>query len=407
MAKSTGNVQVARSVAWLVLRESGASFGANRGLESAATLAYYGFLSLMPLLLLCMFLLGTVLRSSEAVLSGVRSVTADLFPSFNDAMLSDLLTLSQQKVWGAVSIVILLWSMTPFAGAMRSAIFRIFKTDRTLHFLKAKLVDVTAILMLLSLFIGTVAWRVFVTARDAETAVNAAEHVFSLVLPFGVTLVVLGLFYLWFAPVRPRWTHVLAGAFTATVLLSAIRPLFGLLLHFNPDFGYAFGSLKAIFLLIVWAYYTFAVILFGAEVMANAQRREALLLRGFLHGDVPAKPGVARLIEQFVRTLEPGQALFEEGDEGHEMFYVQAGSVELRKGGQVLRVMKPGDYFGEMSMLLGAPRSAGAVAVQPDTRLVAISEGNFDTILRENPVIVRDILKEMAVRLKATSERVK
>jgi CRP-like cAMP-binding protein len=45
--------------------------------------------------------------------------------------------------------------------------------------------------------------------------------------------------------------------------------------------------------------------------------------------------------------------------------------------------------------------------VQPDTRLVAISEGNFDTILRENPVIVRDILKEMAVRLKATSERVK
>jgi membrane protein len=219
-------------------------------------------------------------------------------------------------------------------------------------------------------------------------------------------MLVMGLFYAWFSPVRPRWTHLLAGSFTATFLLSVIRPLFGLLLEFNPDYGYAFGSLKAIFLLIVWVYYTFAVVLLGAEVMANASRKEALLLRGLFLGTLP-RGGAERLVERFVRTLADGEALFREGEEGHEMFYVASGSVTLTKGDLVLRVMNTGDYFGEMSMLTGAARTASATASAPDSRVVAISQDNFDTILRENPAIVRSILKEMAMRLQKTSELVK
>ena len=108
-----------------------------------------------------------------------------------------------------------------------------------------------------------------------------------------------------------------------------------------------------------------------------------------------------------MRTLAEGEALFREGEEGHEMFYVAAGTVSLTKGDLQLRVMNAGDYFGEMSMLTGAARTASATATAPDTRVVAISQDNFDTILRENPAIVRSILKEMASRLQKTSELVK
>lgn len=87
------------------------------------------------------------------------------------------------------------------------------------------------------------------------------------------------------------------------------------------------------------------------------------------------------------------------------MFYVQAGAVSLTKNGRELKCAGPGDYFGEMSMLINAPRTAAAVAAAPGTRLVAISQANFETILRENPRIVQSILKEMALRLKATSDR--
>ena len=130
------------------------------------------------------------------------------------------------------------------------------------------------------------------------------------------------------------------------------------------------------------------------------------MLRGVLLDGNRPTPALQHLLARFVRSLQPGEVLFEAGEPGREMFYVLQGGVRLSVGGRALRDMREGDYFGEMSMLLGSPRTATATAAAPDTRVVVIGERNFDTILRENPVIVRRILKEMAHRLAAMNERV-
>jgi hypothetical protein len=225
------------------------------------------------------------------------------------------------------------------------------------------------------------------------------------VLPFGLTVVVLSFVYSVFAPVRLTRAEALAAAGVAALLSAAMRPAFGLVLHYNPNFGYAFGSLKAIFLLIVWVYYTFAVLLFGAEVAANTRRREALVVRRYLlaGGALPAERST--LLDRYVRRLDAGAWLFREGEAGHELFMVLQGSLRLSRGGQALTVARPGDYFGEMSMLLDAPRSAGAEALEPDTQVMAVSESNFDLLLRENPALVRRMLKDMAERLSVANTR--
>ena len=213
----------------------------------------------------------------------------------------------------------------------------------------------------------------------------------------------LSFLFLVFSPVRLRMAHVLAGAVTSALLMAVIRPVFGLFLQFNPDYGYAFGSLKAVFLVIIWAYYTFAVILFGAEVIANVRRREALLLKGLFSesGGVASKP----LLDRFIRACGESETLFREGERGQEMYYVLSGGVSLTRKGTRLVTLTKGGYFGEMSMLLDAPRTATAVVSEPGTSLVVISRDNFDMILRENPGIVQTILVEMASRLKTTNER--
>ena len=111
----------------------------------------------------------------------------------------------------------------------------------------------------------------------------------------------------------------------------------------------------------------------------------------------------AALLEPFTRTAGPGEVLFREGEAGAEMYYVLEGAVALAKGGQELRTMGPGEFFGEMSMLIQTERTAGAAAGPDGARLVAITRDNFDMILRENPGIVLAILREMAARLKTTS----
>jgi membrane protein len=156
---------------------------------------------------------------------------------------------------------------------------------------------------------------------------------------------------------------------------------------------------------IIWAYYTFAVILLGAEVIANVRRREALLLKGlFAPGEGAAVSKT--LLDRFIRTCGEGEILFREGDSGSEMYYVLSGEVSLSLRGSQLIALKEGGYFGEMSMLLSAPRTATAAVAAPGTKLVVISHDNFDMILRENPGIVQKILKEMASRLKTTNERI-
>lgn len=393
-------------VSCLVAKESLFSFSTSGNFGGAATLAYYGFLSLMPLLLLVVFLLGAVMESSEAILYGMTGLMNQLFPAFSDAVLGDLVALSRQRVWGLVSVIVLIWSMTPFAGAMRDIMARIFKSERRMNYFKAKLYDFSAVLALLSVFLLMAGGKVFqsIVGDRLPWFLSPSVHLVRFIaVPLSV-LAVLGFLYVVFAPVRMRLAQVLAGAVTAALLLAVIRPVFGLFLQFNPDYGYAFGSLKTVFLVIIWAYYTFAVILLGAEVIANVRRREALLLKGLF---VPEEGRAfsKTLLDRFIRTCGKGDVLFREGDSGNEMYYVLSGTVSLSRKGSELVALKEGGYFGEMSMLLSAPRTATATVVAPGTRLVMISHDNFDMILRENPGIVQKLLKEMASRLKTTNER--
>lgn len=399
-------LRVAASSLGLVLREAGQSFSANRDMAGAATLAYYGFLALMPLLLLVIYLLGLILQSSDAVLASVEDLATRLFPSFNRALLVDLLAVARGRAWGLISLVLLVWSLMPFAGAVRAAVRRIFRATRRASFLRSKLLDLAAVLALLLLFLLMAGGKVYASLGPVRLLAQAGgalawgRAAAAMVLAVGV----LAFFYRVFAPGRIRLPHLLAGALAAAALLAVVRPVFGLILKFNPNYGYAFGSLKAIFLLLVWAYYTFAVLLFGAEVIAMAQRRDALLLRRLFAGGPDARTSQA-LLGRFVRAAAGGEVLFREGDAGAEMFYVLEGAVRLTRAGRELRAMGKGEYFGEMSMLLGAPRTAAATVIEPGARLAVISQNNFEVILGENPAIVFDLLKEMARRLEQTNRK--
>ena len=392
----------------LVAGESVRSFIRNENLDAAATLAYYGFFALMPLLILMMIMLSRFLFSSDTALMGLQQFVGELFPRFTDEILKDVYALARQQLWGLVSIIVLVWSITPFAGSFRHISRRIFKSDQRLNFVKAKMLDMATVVGVMIVFIFLIVVRVYFNAADRVSLpshLNALRPAAGLLLPMAMTLLTIAFLYRVFAPEHPGWMAIFAGSMTAAGLLFVIRPVFGYFLTFNPNYGFAFGSLKAVFLVIVWVYYSLAVMLFGVEVMANTRRREGLLLRRLF--TATRGPGVEPdpLLRRFIEEPETDQVLFREGDAGKTMYYVLDGAVALSHGGAPLRVMRAGDYFGEMSMLIAVPRTATATVAEPETRLIAIDSDNFETILRENPAIVRSILAEMARRLKATNEQ--
>lgn len=103
----------------------------------------------------------------------------------------------------------------------------------------------------------------------------------------------------------------------------------------------------------------------------------------------------------------PGSFIFQEGELGTTMFIIQKGSVEIRKniGGaeQVLSILEKGDFFGEMSILEGSPRSATAHAMD-EVEVIEIDEATFDHMLRSNQEIAIRMLRKLSAKLRHTTK---
>jgi membrane protein len=383
------------------------SFLRNRDLEAAAMLAFYGVFALIPLSLTVMFLFSRYFVSSRQASRAVESLIIQIVPEYYEIILREVFSLAEQKTIGFIGLLPLLWAIVPLVRSIRSAFFAVFKAEKTGGFFKDKLIDFVTVFLFLLLFIGLVGGEILYASAlgDYLGQKNLFLGLLDNVGPPLAGALFLSLFFLVFSPVRLEWWNILLSACVTACLWSVVRPLFVTFLHYNPDYGITFGSLKAMFILIVWVYYTFAVILFGMELLANIRRREALLLSRLFADGSPRADDSPVVPSRFIRSYEPGEMIFDEDSAGREMFYILSGSVRILKKGHLLREMKAGDYFGEMAMLIQVPRTAAAVAAAPDTRLVIISESNFVTILRENPKIVLSILREMSKRLRARNQQ--
>ncbi len=76
------------------------------------------------------------------------------------------------------------------------------------------------------------------------------------------------------------------------------------------------------------------------------------------------------------RHYMPGETVIREGEIGHELFLVSEGAVSVeRSGGEVAR-LGPGDFFGELALMSGAPRNATVTAADPLETYV-LGEGDF------------------------------
>ncbi len=115
------------------------------------------------------------------------------------------------------------------------------------------------------------------------------------------------------------------------------------------------------------------------------------------------------MAEGMEKQLQPGDVLFNEGDRGEIMYLIREGKIKITKGKgdeeKTLAVLKEGDFFGEMAIIDGSPRSAGAVAVTPVSLLV-IDKESFKDKLRENPLI-EYVLETLTRRLRNADEQIR
>jgi NTE family protein len=98
--------------------------------------------------------------------------------------------------------------------------------------------------------------------------------------------------------------------------------------------------------------------------------------------------------------LAAGSWLFREGDPAGSAYVVQSGRLEVVIGGRVVRALTPGAVLGELALLTGEPRSAGARA-RRDATLLELPRAAFDGVLDTDVRASRTVLSQVAGQLRS------
>ena len=98
--------------------------------------------------------------------------------------------------------------------------------------------------------------------------------------------------------------------------------------------------------------------------------------------------------------LEKGRTLVREGDWPYEFFSIEEGTVEVRRGEQLLGELGAGDFFGEMGLMADTRRNATVTATTP-VKVVVMTAQAFRQTARELPEVADKIRAAIEERCRA------
>jgi len=263
-------------------------------LTYAASIAYYGLLSLFPVMLLGFAALGSVTADIDSR-NAVLSFILQYFPSQFDFITRQLDEFRTHSVsLGVVGTISLIWGALGVFGAISTAVNyawgveqqRSFWTHKLYSFLMlvfAEVVLLIALLLVSATEVASASWFAGVLAGFPGLAILR-----SLAVRYSTTLLfifVVGLVYYFLPNAQVRFRDVWIGALVTGLLWKGALEGFSWYVRDMSRFTRVNGSIAAVVVFLVWAYVQAVIFLYGVEFTAAYAR-----LRRGRPEDMPAAP---------------------------------------------------------------------------------------------------------------------
>jgi pyruvate,water dikinase len=168
---------------------------------------------------------------------------------------------------------------------------------------------------------------------------------------------------------------------------------------------------------IEWAFQNGALYLLQCRAITTGKSRSeapplgpppttplAALQRVQLFADLDRRQAeqIARLLK--LRPFAKGETIIMEGSGGAAFFIIDSGEATVSSKGVQLATLGPGDYFGEIALIDGGPRSA-TVAAATDLVCYGLTFWEFRPLVERNSAIAWKLLQALAKRLRATEPK--
>ena len=258
------NIKGVRFVAGVIKK-----FQDDQAGQLAALLSYYGFVSLFPLLLVFVTILGFVLQGDPGLQQKILNGTLGQFPLLSDQL---KLHLKGSPVALVIGIVLSLLAGLGIMGATQHAMDRIWAVpfkERS-NFLTSRLRSLAMLAIL-----GTLA----IASTVAAGFVGAASHgtlavICGVVVAFAFNMILFGIAFKLLTSADPSWRELAPGILTATVLWQLLQHLGGYYVdHTLKRTGPLYGVFALVLGLLAWLYLGAQMTIFAAEINVVKARR--------------------------------------------------------------------------------------------------------------------------------------
>jgi membrane protein len=401
-----------------ILQDTIRNYRTNGDTNQAAAIALYAILSIIPLFILTLLLVGNLFSADPGIQKKLLEGIRQFIPSFSGDLLTQFGQIEEKKeLLGWAGIISLIWFSATIFEAIETALNIIFRSKIYRNYFVSKLLAIAMIP--LGWAVGVVSVGITYVAAilarqpllvqgDVFFLPEAYGIIFRYLLPYFLTVLFFTVVYKVIPTEKVGLKSAIIGSAIFSALMEIAKQFFTWYVASYTRYNVIFGSLEAVVILVIWAFYVGLILLFCAELISSYQRRNMILLEkallkprgGRIHID-------ERLFRKFGRLYARDEYIFREGDSDRSIFYILSGRVRMEKSaGQTKKVLAeigPGEYFGELAALIHAPRTTSARSME-ESHIAVIDGDTLRSLLRESDEASLFMLREFSNRIRHTDE---
>ena len=262
---------------------------ADDATHMAAGLAYYAVLSLFPLSLGIISLLG-LLVEPEALEGEVFRFFETYLPVSRELLSANIAAAGNiHGFLGVVSFVGLFWSASLMFGAISRSVNRAWDIHQDRPFYLDKVRNISMALSVAPLFLLSVGTTAALQMLEgAELPLGFARQLLehgvaetaSRILPFLFSLTIFLLIYKFTPNTQTFWRYIWPGALLAAVLFEVSKSVFVFYVDNYSNYEEVYGSLASVIVLLAWTYFSGLILITGAEFSSEYERMRHGVERG-------------------------------------------------------------------------------------------------------------------------------
>ena len=369
----------------------------HRFLSLCATTSFYFLFTLIPFIILIFLILSKWVSNSDIIFNELQNITSNLLPEMSEKIMLQVKKFTDSsKGLGWFWFFILFWAASPLANSLRKNFLIIFNKKIKRKFYINKFIDIVILLLVIFLFFIYIFISKYLVdlAGLFHSLIPVSEKSVLLILFSSVSLIMfIAIFFKIMTPEKklPQ-SLLLIGAAASCIIWIFLHEMFDLIMSMSQSYGIFYGSMRNLFISLIWLFLNVAGFLIGIELIAFIFNLEVYKFRAlFLH---PSKSLLKIFFHSHIIRLQKKEVLFSYDSPSTSVYFIVDGQIKTTINGNE-RLFHNNQYFGELSVINNTKRLGEAIVVSDWAKIIKIPNSTFKKLLSEDLEFQNYVLRNL------------